>query len=220
MACGSSLKKNCETTNWYDRGYKMAHEGILPAGDFYIKNCTAAGADIDEQKLDVGFKKGREEVCDPAVALKAGRTGNTYNFPVCMNYNDEEMQRAYEVGLGNYCKPGNAYQEGVAGRTYQDVCPNSEDFKGKYFLGREKFLHSSIKSKKQSLAKVESTLRTLENRKSDLKRRLDRRRTFKDEQNRIRSELHDLNLQIDDLMTEKNTANSEIEKLQKELSKI
>lgn len=218
--CGSSLKKKCEAANWYNRGYKSAYEGTLPAGDFYYKKCAAEGARIDEHMLDVGFKKAREEVCLPEKAEAEGRNGKVYNFPVCMNFNEEQMMKAHRNGLKEFCNPSKAYDFGASGKPYENVCKSGDGFNSGYIAGRKKYLNSNIANLKQKLVNIEAKLEPLQKRQTELKTQLSTKRMFKDEQMHLLNELNTLSFDIDNLITEKNQTNEELEKFTSDINKL
>ena len=112
--CSSSLKKSCESANWYSRGEDIAKKGKFPDSDFFIKKCKAAGVSINHQQLDRGFKSERERVCNPKLAKQVGRDGNKYDFPLCLNYNEADMKSSYKRGLRDYCSPTSARSEGLS----------------------------------------------------------------------------------------------------------
>lgn len=217
--CTSSLKKNCEATNWYERGYAMSKQGALPEGDFFLKRCRLEDATIDYGKLDVGFKKGREEVCDPMVAEKMGKEGSQYSFPICMNFNENIMIQSYRRGLNSYCQIGNAYKVGVAGKDYNNVCDNDK-FKAQYMNGRKDHLHAGLKNKQRDLKSVKAKLKDLRQQQNNLKQRLTDRRLLDTQRSDLTSELNELSFSIDNLKSEENVLLEDISKLDAELAKI
>ena len=65
ISCSSYFKrKDCEATNWFDYGQKVALEGRRLTGDQFISECYHAEADVAESDLDRGFKSGLEKFLD------------------------------------------------------------------------------------------------------------------------------------------------------------
>lgn len=216
-SCSSALKKNCESSNWYLRGQKMAEQGKFPDSDFYLKKCQAAGANINHQQLDRGFKSERESVCDTKIANQRGREGAKYSFPLCLNYNEANMKNSYNKGLSLYCRPDRAKIEGSTGKKYNNVCPSNVEanFLASYTPAYRSYLKLQIKNENIKLNKANKKLAQLEIEQKKLKeQQLNHNRFSRDTVNyKIQGKLKTINFKIQDLKSDINEIQSNVEKL-------
>jgi len=212
-SCSSGLKKSCESANWYVRGENMAKQGKFPDSDFYLKKCTAAGAAVNHQQLDRGFKSERERVCNQTLALQTGRKGSKYDFPLCLNYNEGAMKSSYKKGLMRYCSPAGAKAAGLSGQVYEKVCPSNmeADFLASYNPSYKKYFANKFKNETAKKAKAETKIKSLEQQKKKLK--LQQSQNYGNPNYKIQRELKTINFQIQDLKSEINVIDESIEKL-------
>ena len=218
----SSLKDKCEQANWYDRAYDQAKRGHFPDSDNYLKRCKREEALIDYQQLDIGFKKGRSEICDPNKAFKLGGAGQSYNFPICSDYNEEKMRANFNRGIKKYCRASNGYRMGVQGVEYQNVCPTDleKPFLARYKNGRRQYLEKTLQAKKNQVNSVDVKLERLKRKQKKIHSQLSNRYISQERELDLRGAIQNLSFDIDNLTSEKNVLTEEINNLTESLAKI
>ena len=221
MGC-STLKDKCEQANWYRRGYDQAKRGHFPDADNYLKRCKKEEAQINYQQLDVGFKKGRSEICDPNEAFKQGAAGQKYNFPICSDYNERKMRSSYNRGIKKYCRASNGYQVGVQGAEYQNSCPADleKSFLTRYKNGRRQYLEKTLQAKKNQVTSIDKKLEDLKRKQKGFHNQLSNRHIHRERELELRGAIQNLNFDIDNLTSKKNVLTEEINHLNESLAKI
>ncbi|HEY1079150.1 MAG TPA: DUF2799 domain-containing protein, partial [Bdellovibrio sp.] len=58
------IKKDCESTNWFEHGQKVAQSGKWLNADKKVMDCRRVEAEIQESQLDQGFKSGVQKYCN------------------------------------------------------------------------------------------------------------------------------------------------------------
>lgn len=227
LGCASGrLKENCQSTNWYERGYQTAKEGRMTSSDFYVKKCEAVKGFVNYQDLDIGFKAAREKICDPKKAELAGKNGQAYKFPLCDAHNEGRMKAAYNNGVRSYCSPSRAYNVGLSGEEYKKICPShlEESFLQGYSRGRKKYITNTVNAKKGRISKIKSEIKDHNNQIRGLKgklRGLSRRQyrysaeEVQVQRETISSEIQTHKWAIDTLNGERLQVQEDIQKLQK-----
>ncbi len=222
-ACSSSFKKNCDSTNWYERGKKIAESGDFLDSDNYVKRCEAAGVNISYQQLDRGFKFMREKKCQPDLGQQLGQAGKTYDFPLCENYNAVTMKNAYNKGLRKYCSPTNAKIAGAKGEEYLNVCPKNveKEFLAAYNQAKQTFVSKSIRKKESKLNQIDQQISQLKDKQNGLKKKLQQAIIHGNDGGRIslQDQINTIKYQILDLQSNSNTIKSEITELKAITSK-
>jgi hypothetical protein len=103
---------------------------------------------------------------DGARGAKTSRIGQ--HREACAEYSIKPDLDAYrggrEQGLQSYCRPGNGYQVGLSGNSYNDVCPAAleNDFVVAYKAGEKIYrLESDIRNLSRTLKQDEKALKAL-----------------------------------------------------------
>jgi hypothetical protein len=225
-------RKQCEKTNWFQYGQKVAESGQNLENDQFILDCRKAEAQISDSALDQGFKKGREVYCHPDGAFLTGKKGEVFSTTMCDGYRIKELLIKYKAGLTEYCDEENGEPVGASGQIYKKVCPKNLEYgflKG-YKHGRKKYLQAIVEQKEDEVQDLDRQIRKLEfERQSALMdSRLSLLRTsdgdspeVKAEAERARSEaqqdLDQLNHQIQSKESEREQTRKELRELKVEL---
>ena len=71
VACSSWFKRReCNKTNWFSYGEKVAMSGRRLDEDSFINECRKVEADVSDSQLDRGFKTGMATYCQPQTAYE------------------------------------------------------------------------------------------------------------------------------------------------------
>lgn len=154
-SCG--LKGQCEKVNWYQYGFDLALRGQRIEQDGFVLQCRQADADIQESKLDTGFKAGMAQYCTPETVFQTGKRGESLNLEFCDPGQAAALKNKHAKGLAEFCAPEAALAFGLAGSEYKQNCPAEleKEFLLSYKKGRKKYLESELESVSQELHSVE-----------------------------------------------------------------
>lgn len=186
-SCTSYFKRQeCEKTNWFDYGQRVAERGQWFESDSYLNECRKAEADISSSQLDLGFKAGREKYCSKENAFALGRKGRLFSKDMCEGPELKMLLSQHLVATLEYCKQDNAQEAGLSGLPYLNVCPENleKKFLPPFRKGRVKFLEVSIAEKERQVSSHGQRARTLEGDRGSLDFR---RRSLQMEKNRLES---------------------------------
>jgi hypothetical protein len=164
-ACASYMKrKECEKTNWFEYGQKVATRGQELEEDNFIGECRRAEAEISESALDLGFKKGRSIYCEPAGALATGKKGDVFSPKMCDGYSIKILTAKYNEGIRDYCDSSNGEPAGASGVTYKNVCPKdlAPGFLKGYKIGRKRYLSAVIDTKQNTINQLQLEILDME----------------------------------------------------------
>lgn len=165
-----ALKERCEKTNWFEYSQSVAFEGRYLEEDGFIKDCKSVDR-ISAQQTDLGFKLGREKMCQYDEIFKRGREGTPVFFKFCDGLEPSRMRSRFDQGLREYCTPQVGYTYGKSGKIYQKVCTAQEEktFLPPYFKGRKEYildLISSLETEFNKLRELEDSASRSESRAS------------------------------------------------------
>lgn len=170
------LRKDCNKTNWFSHGQKVAMKGKRLDSDDFVKSCQKVEADVNWAQLDSGFKSGMSDYCKPQSAYGVGKRGEQYNYDMCSSSGGGKLRAAHDKGLTAYCKPDNAYRVGAQGKIYGNVCveKDEESFLKRYHAGRKVFLTTQIENKENEIKALDRKILEGERERKDLRYRLSR----------------------------------------------
>jgi len=158
FGCASYLKKQeCEATNWFEHGQKVALRGEWLNNDQHVLECRQAEASFSESQLDLGFKSGREKYCDTDGAFHVGKSGDKFAKDLCEGPQLKSSLTAYSRGINEYCAKANAQLAGASGKKYLGVCSKEQeqDFLPGYRVGRKKYLAAVIDNNEREVENIE-----------------------------------------------------------------
>lgn len=161
VGCASYFKrKDCESTNWFDYGQKVAMEGRRLSGDQFISECYNAEADVAESDLDRGFKSGMEKYCQPETVYITGRNGNFFSTEMCTGQGLNTLQAKHKAGVLEYCQRSNGYAAGSKGKPYNKICPASLEaaFIPEFNRGRKKYIVAILSDNNQEINRLENQI--------------------------------------------------------------
>ncbi|MEZ4872127.1 MAG: DUF2799 domain-containing protein [Bdellovibrionales bacterium] len=165
VSCASYfVKQDCNKTNWFEYGNKVALQGKRTDSDAYLKKCEKVGADINYADLDVGFKKGMAQYCTKQGAVDTGRKGDFLNLDFCETAKHSMLKSAHAEGVRDFCSSDNAYKVGVEGWEYNNICPKDQEanFLVHYKTGRKEFFKLEIERRQQRIAELNQNIRGYE----------------------------------------------------------
>lgn len=153
VGCSSALKKRCESTNWFDYGKSVALSGRRLDSDDLARNCQKEDVPVDHAALDMGFKAGMSNYCQPETVYANGRQGVDFNPGLCDGSNVGVLKNWHVKGLREYCLPDNGYRVGAQGKELRKVCPPdlAPAFERKHSQGRVVYLNEMAKQKEQEV---------------------------------------------------------------------
>lgn len=139
-------RSRCEKVNWFERGQSLALKGQYPASDSQLKECRKVKADIDEDQLDLGFKRGRELYCHPERAFITGKEGQPFATDICDQSRVGALLKKHAEGVRAFCTPASGKQLGASGETYNSICPSDLEapFKVAYSKARKGYLQGQL----------------------------------------------------------------------------
>ncbi|RYZ78005.1 MAG: DUF2799 domain-containing protein, partial [Proteobacteria bacterium] len=146
LGCSSwALKEKCEQTNWFEYSQKVAFQGKYLEEDGFIKDCKRVDRSSAVQ-LDLGFKQGREKMCQYDEIYGRAREGVPVFFKFCDGLDAGRMRSLYKEGLASFCTEGKGYSFGKSGKIYQNLCTPQQEkaFLPSYFKGRREYLTATI----------------------------------------------------------------------------
>lgn len=153
------LQERCEKTNWFNYSQKVAFEGKYLEEDGFVKACKKLDSTSAVQ-LDLGFKQGREKMCQYDEIYNRAKEGVPVFFKFCDGLEMNEMRSQYQKGLASYCTKEKGYSFGKAGKIYLNLCSPEQEkvFLPGFYKGRKEYLTSYIEEQTKNLG----NLKTLE----------------------------------------------------------
>ena len=173
------LRKDCNKTNWFSHGQKVAMKGQRLDSDNFVKSCQKVEADVNWAQLDSGFKSGMSDYCKPQSAYGVGKKGEQYNYDMCSSGAARKLKAAHEKGLVAYCKPDNGYRVGAQGQAYNNVCVDKDEeaFVKRYHAGRKVYLTTQIENKENEIRALDRKVAESERERKNLRYQLNRIRS-------------------------------------------
>ena len=251
MGCASYFKrKECEKTNWFEHGQKVAMSGKRLDADPFVKECRKVEAEFSFTELDTGFKSGMAKYCTGDNVFQVGKAGKPFSYEMCDGESEKKMRARYTEGLRIFCTPGNAFRFGSSGGVYENVCPKNEEdeWLTEYRKGRKIWLKAVIEEKTREVARMDTEIQSLERQRSTLtyqqsalssrKSRTVKRiydpvtRTYREEvneaqddqtkqrQDQLGSEISNVNYQISSKRKAQTELNNELSKLRTEMATL
>ena len=229
FSCSSYFKrKDCESTNWFEYGEKVALEGRRLSGDQFLGECFSADANVDESAADRGFKSGLEKYCQPETIFQVGKNGNFFSQEMCVGENVNLLKTRHLAGVVEYCQKSNGYAAGAGGKAYNNICPNSLEaaFLPEFKRGRKRYLNTLISDNEKQISTLE---RELSQSQMDLRNRRAEMQTLQNtasasEQaqaryNAVSSQVRDLEYNINAKKTQQTKLHEKNRELQLEIVK-
>ncbi|OFZ11390.1 MAG: hypothetical protein A2Z20_07645 [Bdellovibrionales bacterium RBG_16_40_8] len=165
VGCASYFKrKECEKTNWFQHGQNVAMNGQNLENDTFLNECHKVEAEISESQLDLGYKKGRSNYCEPETAHRTGKNGDPFVASMCDGHNLRLLRKAHHEGILAYCQPENGEPAGASGKSYKKVCPRNLEtrFLQEFNKGRKKYLSAEIDASERQIGDIEQEIRGIE----------------------------------------------------------
>lgn len=231
-SCASSLKKKCESTNWFSHGEQIAKTGQRVNSDPYLQQCEREEALVDHAALSNGFKKGLDEYCTPDFAYRVGKEGEFLGHEMCPVSVENTMKQKHTEGVTEYCQVGNGVTAGSTGKKYNLICPKSLEsaFLPEFNKGRKKYLLAQVTEKELEARDLDREIADLEYRKRDIQYeidRLERRRLSADEKEKYKygtfseeNELRQVQSQLREKRERQKSVSQEIRETRSELVKL
>jgi hypothetical protein len=163
--CSSYFKRqDCEATNWFEYGQKVALSGRRLSGDQFVTDCRKVEAEIREVDLDRGFKEGMARYCDATQVFNLGKKGDFFSPEMCDGENLRVLKERHRSGVAEYCKKSNGYTAGAAGQAYNKICPKEFEsaFLPEFNRGRKKYLAVVILQNEGRINQIEREIISLE----------------------------------------------------------
>lgn len=179
-SCASYMKrKECENTNWFEHGKKVALSGKWLNSDTHLMECRKVEASISESQVDQGFKNGLQIYCSPTEAYNVGKSGTPYSNDLCEGPQSTVLRQKHKQGIEDYCHKSNGYNAGSSGKKYQNVCPANLEpaFLVEYKKGRKKYVSAAIDVQNSSLTRKSMELNSQKMRTSMARMNLTRAET-------------------------------------------
>lgn len=160
-ACASYFKKKeCESTNWFEHGKKVALRGEWLNSDKLVNECRKVEAEIQESQLDQGFKNGMQKYCSAPHAYQVGKSGDFFSRDVCEGPQINVLLAEHNKGVKDYCAKSNGQNAGASGKKYQNICPKDLEpaFFAEYRKGRKKWVQAMIDTRQTDIREIDSKL--------------------------------------------------------------
>lgn len=154
--CASyQLKQRCEETNWFNYSQQVAFSGKYLEEDGFIKDCKGVDR-TNSQQLDLGFKLGRDKMCNYDEIYNRGKSGEPVYFDFCDGLSKAQMKTRYSEGLKIFCTEPSGLAYGKSGAVYKKVCPIGSEpaFMSGYRPGRIQFLNHMIATNKAQIVQL------------------------------------------------------------------
>lgn len=152
-ACSNwALREKCEQTNWFQYSQDVAFNGRYLEEDSFIKQCKGEDR-VSAEQTDLGFKLGRQKMCQYPEIEKRGREGESVFFKFCDGLEMSLMHGRHKKGLLEFCTAKTAYPYGLSGKVYQRVCSAEQEtvFMAPYRQGRAEYLKNLIEQINQEV---------------------------------------------------------------------
>lgn len=148
------LRKNCEKTNWFQHGNKVAMDGRRLQGDDWMHQCTQVEAKIDWVAADLGFKAGMKVYCTEDGAYQTGLKGEFFKAGFCDVGGIKKIKARHKEGVAELCQLSNGHEKGASGWKYNGICPKTlaKGFLSTYRPGRIIYLSGLIEQKRAAIA--------------------------------------------------------------------
>lgn len=169
IGCSSYFKRqDCEATNWFEYGQKVALSGRRLSGDQFVAECHKVEAEIREVDLDRGFKEGMDRYCDASQVYNLGRSGEFFSSEMCDGSNLRQLQERHKNGVVEYCKKSNGYTAGATGKEYNKICPKDLEtaFIPEFNRGRKKYLAVVVLQIEGQVNNLDREILSLENQRN------------------------------------------------------
>ena len=152
-----ALQERCEKTNWFEYSQGVAIQGKYLEEDGFIKACKGIDSTSAVQ-LDLGFKQGREKMCQYDEIHNRAKEGIPVFFKFCDGLEMNRMKQLFQQGLVSYCTPEKGYSYAKTGKVYQNLCnPQQEKvFLPGYYKGRKEYLIAYMAELRAKLANTKS----------------------------------------------------------------
>lgn len=218
-------RNKCEKVNWFEKGQALALKGQYPANDAQLKECRKVKADIDEDQLDLGFKRGRELYCHPERAFITGKEGQAFATDICDQSRVGALLKKHAEGVRAFCTPASGKQLGASGQTYNSICPSDLEapFKTAYSKARKGYLQgqlpglrNQIQQKNSEISQAKNQLMFLEGQRLVLAGQLSSARS----KDAMSSATNDLDTRVRDLEGQIRSKNSEIQSDQSTINNL
>ena len=228
-SCTSFLiRQECDKINWYQHGQDVAMRGDRPANDEMVMKCRRAEADMEESKLDQGFKAGMALYCQPDSVYQTGKNGDNFNTEFCDTSNMNLLKKRHADGIKGYCVSGST--AGLSGKKYKNVCTAEQEkkFLPEYRSGRKKYLSSMMQNSLNKQRSVESDINRLSHNRSSLQHRLAMipvasgaaADPYINERNSLNNQVWSLNSEINSKERERNEIKKEVDEYQREMATL
>ncbi|HEY8271465.1 MAG TPA: DUF2799 domain-containing protein [Pseudobdellovibrionaceae bacterium] len=150
-----ALQDKCEKTNWFEYSQNVAYQGKYLEEDGLIKACKGIDSTSAVQ-LDLGFKQGREKMCQYDEIFTRAKEGIPVFFKFCDGLDMNRMRSLYQQGLVTYCTAEKGYSFAKAGKLYQNLCSPQQEkaFLPGYYKGRKEYLTNYINELNSKLVAV------------------------------------------------------------------
>lgn len=158
------VRKDCEKTNWFEYGQGVAMQGRRLSGDERVRQCEAAGADVNGAELSRGFKAGMANYCMPETVFQTGKKGEFFNVEMCDGEQPRALQKRHADGVKEYCAKTNGYTAGATGKKYNNICPKDLEsaFLPEFNRGRKVYLKATIENNENRIEEIDQSVRNLD----------------------------------------------------------
>jgi len=167
--CATYFKrKECDSSNWFEVGRKVALRGERLNSDNFVLECRRVEASVNDTQLDLGFKSGMESYCQEESVFLLGKGGEFFNPEMCSS--TTSLKREHVRGVKEYCKASNGQNAGRVGKLYNKICPADYEaaFLPEFNKGRKIYLQAQIAEREARIKEVESDIRAQTRERSSL----------------------------------------------------
>lgn len=164
LGCANwALRESCEKTNWFDYAQNVAFQGKYLEEDGFVKACQNLEKTSAVQ-VDLGFKQGREKMCQYDEILARGREGIPVFFKFCDGLDEGRMKSMYRQGLETYCTNEKGYTYAKTGKLYHNLCTAEQEkkFLPGYYKGRREYLTSLVADYRKAIQSLRERLDSFE----------------------------------------------------------
>lgn len=174
-SCSSWFKRReCNKTNWFTHGEKVAMSGKRLDEDRFIHECRKVEAEVSDAQLDRGFKKGMAKYCRPDTAFQTGRRGKFLSQDLCDGPGFKKLKARHREGVREYCRADNGFSAGATGEKYNFICPKSlsREFLREFNKGRKSYLEGEIGNRREEIAHLDREIRELNRERKEVNQQL------------------------------------------------